>query len=138
MFVCFLFFFFFFSFKRFVGVILASLRSLIEKILIVASQLGSYCRKVSNLFKVYLFKVTKLPPCSGILVLTLSNSCHLGQYKQCVLKYLPFNKNSYHKETSQFICNAKRLTDFSMIRVCTGRYFRLQCIFPYITDILQD
>ena len=28
--------------------------------------------------KVYLFKVTKFRPCSGILVLTLSNNCHLG------------------------------------------------------------
>ena len=38
--------FFAFFFKRFFGVILANLRSLIEKILILASQLGNYCIKV--------------------------------------------------------------------------------------------
>ena len=68
----------FFSVARFLGVTLASLRSLIEKILIVANQLGNYCIKLQNLFKVYLFKVTKLPPSSGISVLALSNNCHFG------------------------------------------------------------
>ena len=106
--------------------------------LIVTRQLGNYCTKMKNLFKVYLFKVTKFPPCSGIQILTLSNNFHLGQYKYCVLKYLPFNKNSYHKETNQLICNAKQLTDFSKIRVCTGKYFRLQYIFPYRENIVQE
>ena len=134
-------FVFFIFVKRFLGITLASLRSLIEKILIVANQLGNYCIKLQNLFKVYLFKVTKLPLSSGISVLALSNNCHLGQCSQVVLKYLPFKTKSYHKECSQFIYNARRLTDFSLIRVYFRkfrRYFRLQYIFPYITNILQE
>ena len=37
---------------------------------------------------------------------------------------IPFNKNSYHIETSQLICKANELTGFYMTPVLTERSFR--------------
>ena len=38
------------------------------------------------------------------------------------------DKGSYHMETSQLICFAKRLAGFRMVLVFTGRYFRAEYV----------
>ena len=40
----------------------------------------------------------------------------------------PSGEGSYHMETSQLICFAKRLAGFRMVLVFTGRYFRAEYV----------
>ena len=40
----------------------------------------------------------------------------------------PSGEGSYHIETSQWICFAKRLAGFRMVLVFTGRYFRAEYV----------
>ena len=40
----------------------------------------------------------------------------------------PSGKGSYHMETSQLICFAKRLAGFRMVLVFTRRYFRAEYV----------
>ena len=40
----------------------------------------------------------------------------------------PSSEGSYHIETSQLICFAKRLAGFRMVLVFTGRYFRAEYV----------
>ena len=40
----------------------------------------------------------------------------------------PSGEGSYHMETSQLICFAKRLADFHIVLVFTGKYFRAEYV----------